>query len=202
MNQIVEHLTSNSLSANIQKAQIEALQDELLKMPQADIVTKHTFFDKIYERKIIVPPWTVLTGAPHKTNYKIRLEKGTIAVNVGTEVKVLTAPLEFEAQAGEQRVGRVFDEEVIWVDIYENSDNCKNIEILENRLYIVPECGLGENRRKLKNPTSKVIYWLKNRLNKSKIDKIGNKYLSFSYRFPFKIKFGCNLMEKSSCQDG
>jgi hypothetical protein len=185
MNQIVEHLSSNSLNANIQKAQIESLQDELLKMPQADIVTEHSFYDEIYERKIIVPPWTVLTGAPHKTNYKIRLEKGTIAVNVGTEVKVLTAPLEFEAQAGEQRVGRVFDEEVIWVDIYENADNCKDIETLENRLYVVPDCGLGENRKRLEMSKSDTVNCLKNEINNPKIDKIG-----------------LNLMEKSSCQDG
>lgn len=194
MNQIVECLSSNAISANIQKAQIEALQDELLKMPQADIVTNHHFYDGIYERTIIVPPWTVLTGAPHKTKYKVRLEKGTIAVNVGTEVKVLTAPLEFEAQAGEQRVGRVFDEEVIWTDIYENPDNCKDIETLEDRLYIVPECGLGANRQKLEYSKPKYIYCLK-------IDKIQSKYPNFSYKLPFKIKFGANLMEKSSWQD-
>lgn len=142
MNQLIESLSSNALSANIQKAQIEHLQDELLKMPQADIITEHYFEDGVYERTIIVPPWTVLTGAPHKTKYKVRLEKGTIAVNVGTEVKVLTAPMEFEAEAGEQRVGRVFEEEVIWTDIYENEDNCKDIETLEDRLYIVPELSL------------------------------------------------------------
>jgi hypothetical protein len=128
---------------------IVRLQDELLKMDQADIVTEHTFTSGIYERKIIVPPWCVLTGAPHKTAYKVRLEKGTIAVNIGTEVKILTAPLEFDASAGEQRVGRVFDEEVVWVDIYENSDDCQDISVLEDRLYVVPKCGLGENRRKL-----------------------------------------------------
>jgi hypothetical protein len=194
MNQIVEYLSSNAISANIQKAQIEALQDELLKMPQADIVTNHHFQDGIYERTIIVPPWTVLTGAPHKTKYKVRLEKGTIAVNVGTEVKVLTAPMEFEAEAGEQRVGRVFQEEVIWTDIYENPDNCKNIETLEDRLYIVPECGLGANREKLEYSKPKYIYCLK-------IDKIQSKYLNFSYKLPFKVKFGSNLMEKSSWQD-
>ena len=194
MNQIVEQLSSNSLSANIQKVQIEALQDELLKMEQADIVTKHHFSDEIYERTIIVPPWTVLTGAAHKTKYKVRLEKGSIAVNVGTEVKVLTAPCEFEAQAGEQRVGRVFDEEVIWTDIYENADNCKNIETLEDRLYVVPECGLGANRQKLEYSKPKYIYCLK-------IDKIKRKCLNFSYKLPFKIKFGLNLMEKSSWQD-
>jgi hypothetical protein len=203
MNQIVENLSSNSLSANIQKAQIENLQDELLKMKQADIVTEHHFYDEIYERTIIVPPWTVLTGAAHKTKYKVRLEKGTIAVNVGTEVKVLTAPCEFEAQAGEQRVGRVFEDEVIWTDIYENPDNCKDIEALEERLYVVPECGLGANRQKLEykkadNNVSLIQIEIKDQI----IDKIERKYLNFSYKLPFKIKFGSNLMENSLWQDG
>jgi len=127
---------------------IVRLQDELLKMEQADIITEHTFTPSVYERKIIVPPRCVLTGAPHKTAYKVRLEKGTIAVNIGAEVKILTGPLEFDACAGEQRVGRVFEEEVVWVDIYENLDNCQDIPTLEDRLYVVPECGLGSNRVK------------------------------------------------------
>jgi hypothetical protein len=125
---------------------IEALQETLLQMPQADIVTTHTFKPGVYERAIRIPAWTVLTGAEHKTDYKIRLEKGTIAVNVGDDVKVLTAPCEFEAKAGAQRVGRVFEDEVIWVDVYDNPDNCKDIATLEERLYVVPSCGLGENR--------------------------------------------------------
>jgi hypothetical protein len=134
---------------DVTKDKIVALQDELLKMEQADIVTTHTFTPNVYERKITVPAWCVLTGAPHKTAYKVRLEKGTIAVNVGNEVKILEAPLEFDACAGEQRVGRVFDAEVIWVDIYENPDNCTDIETLEDRLYEVPECGLLSNRQNL-----------------------------------------------------
>lgn len=135
-------------TVEVTQEKIVRLQDELLKMEQADIVTEHTFAPGVYERKITVPPWCVLTGAPHKTAYKVRLEKGTIAVNIGTEVKILTAPLEFDACAGEQRVGRVFDKEVVWVDIYDNPDNCKDISTLEDCLYVVPECGLGENRRK------------------------------------------------------
>ena len=138
------------------KSQIINLQNELLKMPQSDIVTEHTFLPGIYERKITVPPWTVLTGAEHKTDYKIRLEKGTIAVNVEDTVKVMTAPMEFEAKAGAQRVGRVFEEEVIWVDIYENSDNCQDLTTIEERLYVVPECGLGENRVSLQIKNAKI----------------------------------------------
>ena len=36
-----------------------ALQNELLKMPQANIVTEHTFMPGIYERKITIPAWTI-----------------------------------------------------------------------------------------------------------------------------------------------
>lgn len=175
MNQIVENLSSNSLSANIQKAQIENLQDELLKMPQSEIVTEHIFLDGFYERVITIPPWTVLTGAAHKTDYKIRLEKGIIAVNVGSKVKILSAPYELEAKAGEQRVGRVFDEEVIWRDIYDNPDNCQDLNILENRLYIVPNCGLGENRVALQIKSAQNDYSLflsQIGLNQEEMDKI------------------------------
>jgi hypothetical protein len=125
---------------------VRALEKELLKLPQADIVTEHLFMDGIYERKITIPPWTVLTGAEHKSDYRVRLEKGIIAVNTDDGVKVLTAPCEFSAKAGMQRAGRVFDDEVVWVDIYDNPDNCTDMAVLEDRLYVVPECGLADSR--------------------------------------------------------
>lgn len=125
---------------------VKALEYELLAMPQADITTTHTFLPGVYERVITVPAWTVLTGAEHKTPYRVRLEKGTIAVNTDDGVKVLTAPCEFDAAAGMQRAGRVFDEEVVWVDIYDNPDNCTDLAVLEDRLYVVPECGLADSR--------------------------------------------------------
>jgi len=157
------------------KQQIENLQTELLKMPQADIVTEHVFYPGFYERKITIPAWTVLTGAAHKTDYKIRLEKGTIAVNVGEKVTIMTAPYEFEAKAGEQRVGRVFEEEVVWVDVYANPDDCQDLTVLEERLYVVPNCGLGENRVALQINNAKADYKLfldQIGLNEVEIDKI------------------------------
>jgi hypothetical protein len=92
---------------------VQALEKELLKMPQADIVTEHTFLPETYERKITIPAWTVLTGATHKTDYHVRLEKGTIAVNTDDGVKVFTGPCDFPAKAGMQRAGRVFEDEVV-----------------------------------------------------------------------------------------
>jgi len=157
------------------KSQIINLQNELLKMPQSDIVTEHTFLPGIYERKITIPPWTILTGAEHKTGYKVRLEKGTIAVNVEDTVKILMAPMEFESKPGAQRVGRVFEEEVVWTDVYENSDNCQDLEILEQRLFVVPECGLQDNRikKELKEVQEDYKLFCKELgLNQQEIDKI------------------------------
>lgn len=132
--------------AVVTPSKVLALQDELFKMPQADIVTEHIFLPGVYERKITVPAWTVLTGAEHKVPYRVRLEKGTIAVTTEDGVKTLTGPCEFDAPAGTQRAGRVFDEEVIWVDVYDNPDDCQDIPTLENRLYVVPVWGLGDSR--------------------------------------------------------
>ena len=142
----------NPVSAALQNAdsvkdRIKVVQDQLLQMPQADIVTLHNFLPGTYERTMKAPASCMIVGAAHKTPYRVRLEKGTITVNVGTEVKTLTAPMEFDAPAGEQRVGYSHDE-VIWVDIYENSDNCTNIDTLEERLYVVPECGLYDARKR------------------------------------------------------
>lgn len=149
------------VTPELMRQKVVVLQDELLQMPQADIVTTHTFLPGVYERKITVPPWTVLTGAAHKTGYKVRLEKGKIAVNIDTEVVVLTAPYEFDAKAGEQRAGRVFEDEVVWVDIYDNPDDCQDLDLLEERLYVVPECGLGDARKRLALANDKgEVLWL------------------------------------------
>ena len=154
---VVDNFSNIQSIENVTIEKIEKLENVLLGMEQSDIITDHTFLDQVYERKITVPKWTILTGAPHKTDYKVRLEKGTIAVNIGNKIKTLKAPMEFDAKAGEKRVGRVFDEEVVWVDIYNNLDNCKDIEELEDRLYVVPECGLGENRVKQLNKVETLI---------------------------------------------
>ena len=125
---------------------IDVLQDELLKMPQADVKTIHSFEDGKYIRKMIAPPNTVIIGAEHKTPYKVRIEKGTVAVNIGNVIHTLTAPLAFDAPMGERRVARTFEEELIWIDIYDNPNGCTDIDEIEDRIYVIPECGMLDKR--------------------------------------------------------
>ncbi len=136
---------------------IDVLQDELLKMSQADIVTTHVFKDGQYIRTMIVPPNTVIVGAAHKSPYKVRLEKGTISVNLGNEIHTLTAPIELDAPAGTRRVGCVGDEELIWVDIYDNPSGCTDIDEMEELLYVIPECGMLDKRLALANNNARLV---------------------------------------------
>lgn len=134
------------ISPAICKAKVLRLERDLLEMPQADIRTVHSFPPGQYIRTITIPPWTVLTGAEHLTDYTVRLEKGTIAVNTDEGMKILTAPATFRAKAGCKRVGRVFDDEVVWSDIYDNPDNWRDLPTIESRLYNLDQCELGETR--------------------------------------------------------
>jgi hypothetical protein len=145
LNEIIERPASELTMLE----KVQRLEDALLQLPQADIVTEHSFPPGKYERKIIVPAWCVLTGAEHKTDYRVRLESGTITVNTDDGLKTFTGPIEFDAKAGIKRAGLVYDVVVVWVDIYDNSDECRDIPTLEDRLYVVPEIGLGETRRQL-----------------------------------------------------
>ena len=130
----------------VQHSKVAALEKQLLRMPQAEIKTIHSFKPGIYERTIIVPPWVALTGAEHKTDYKVRLEKGTISVTTDTGLKLISAPAEFYAKAGLKRAGFVQGEEVIWTDIYDNPDDCRDLAVLEARYYFVPNIGLSDSR--------------------------------------------------------
>ena len=140
------------------REKVQRMEDALLQMPQANIVTKHSFPDGKYERKITVPPWTVLTGAPHKTPYRVRLEQGTTEFLTEDGLKTLTAPAEFDAPAGLKRVGRVMGDGMVWVDIYDNPDNCTDISVLDARLYEVPEIGLGDTRKRAAIEKAKADY--------------------------------------------
>ena len=46
------------------------------------------------------------------------------------------------------------------MDVYDNPDDCQDIETLEDRLYVVPECGLGDTRRRLAIESAQTDYQL------------------------------------------
>lgn len=125
---------------------VVALESALLTLPQIDLSTEHRFEDGKYIRRITVPPYTVLTGAEHKTGYTVRLISGRIVVTTDSGVKEFFAPCEFYAPAGIKRAGYTLEDGAVWEDVYDNDDNCTDIAIIEDRLYVVPDVGMQATR--------------------------------------------------------
>jgi hypothetical protein len=90
-------------------------------------------------------------------------QENSNTIDILGEIKLLSAQLYLESDmeiitSNKPEEVPVFEEEVIWRDIYENEDNCQDLEILENRLYEVPEWGLGENRVALQINSAKADF--------------------------------------------
>jgi len=60
------------------KAQIDRLQAEMVKMPQAELQTEHYFSDGMYCRKVFRPAGTVIVGKIHKKAHFFLCAKGEI----------------------------------------------------------------------------------------------------------------------------
>lgn len=144
MSELIQH--RDFILTDTSNRGVAALESALLKLPQVEIITEHEFHDGIYVRRITIPPFTVLTGAAHKTPYRVRLIDGSITVTTDDGVRHLTAPCEFIAPAGTQRAGYTLDERAVWEDVYDNPDNCRDVHVIEDRLYVVPEYGMQATR--------------------------------------------------------
>ena len=60
------------------REQIEALESEMKKMPQAEMVTENYFSDGMYCRKLIRPAGTLIVGKVHKKDHFFMCVKGEI----------------------------------------------------------------------------------------------------------------------------
>jgi hypothetical protein len=54
-------------------------------------------------------------------------------------------------------VGWVGNEELVWVDIYDNPSGCTDIDEIEELLYVIPECGMLDKRLALANNNARLV---------------------------------------------
>lgn len=97
----------------IKREQVEALERQIQKLPQADCPVRHHFAPGMYAREMTIPAGVVLTGAVHRHEHLCTISKGRIAVSTDAGMKVLAAPCTFVSKAGAKRVGYAL-EETVW----------------------------------------------------------------------------------------
>lgn len=86
------------------RAQIEALQVQLLKLPQAEPKTTHRFADGMYAREVFRVAGTLIVGKVHKKEHFFMVLSGELTLWTETGMKRVTAPFVWISQPGTKRV--------------------------------------------------------------------------------------------------
>jgi len=116
--------------------QIDQLEEAMLSVPEAliDCPLEHRFTPGLYIRTIFNPKGTLLTTKIHKTEHPFVLLQGHISVYVpGEEVKHLTAPYIAITKPGTRRIIYAHEDSIVST-VHANPYNCKDLDILEERM--------------------------------------------------------------------
>jgi quercetin dioxygenase-like cupin family protein len=93
-----------SLVTQVSKEQIERLQNEMAKMPQAELVTEHSFSPGMYLRKVYRPAGALIVGKVHKEPHFFLCAKGEIIAWTETGMRHLYAGDVVESKPGTKRL--------------------------------------------------------------------------------------------------
>ena len=93
-----------SLVTQVSKEQIERLQSEMAAMPQAELVTEHSFSPGMYLRKVYRPAGTLIVGKVHKEPHFFLCAKGEIIAWTETGMRHLYAGDVVESKPGTKRL--------------------------------------------------------------------------------------------------
>ena len=96
---------------------IEALESQLLKMPQVEIPVKEGLANEMYTREILIPKGTILTGRVHKYPYVDIMLSGDITVATPDGVKRLTGANVCDGVPGRKRAGFAH-QDTRWVTVH------------------------------------------------------------------------------------
>ena len=92
------------LPTHVSREQIDRLQSEMVKMPQAELVTEHYFRPGMYCRKLIRPAGTLIVGKVHKEPHFFLCAKGEIIAWTENGMRRLKEGDIIESEPGTKRV--------------------------------------------------------------------------------------------------
>jgi len=99
------------------RGKIMALQSELEKLPQVEIVTTHHFSKGLYAREIFIPKGTILIGKIHKYENLNILSQGDITILTECGARRIRAPYTVVSPPLTKRVGYAH-EDTVWTTIH------------------------------------------------------------------------------------
>lgn len=85
------------------KDRVTALQEEMTKLPQVELSTRHTFHAGIYVREVFRPAGTLIVGNVHKKEHLYYVVSGTIVVTTDEGVQEIEGPAIIKSSPGTKR---------------------------------------------------------------------------------------------------
>lgn len=126
--------------------QVQALEEHLKGMPQADLKNFHHFDFGVYTRGGVIPAETVVTGAIHLQTSTFVLAKGTMVFLTDDGPVEVTAPWSCVSPPGVKRVAYTLTD-CVCLDIAET--DCTTPEQAERELVVASYDQLTTNQRKI-----------------------------------------------------
>jgi quercetin dioxygenase-like cupin family protein len=145
MNEIIDQLTANVPN----REQIDNLQVELSKLPQAeDMVTDHFFADGMYSRRVFRKAGTLIVGKVHLKDHFFICTKGEIIAWTENGMKKLSAGDIIECKRGTKRV-TLATMDSIGTTVHRTDKT--NLDEIEAELIEPDETALFDSSNKLKS---------------------------------------------------
>jgi len=138
------------LPSSVSREQVDRLQAEMVKMPQADLTTEHLFSPGMYMRKVFRPAGTLIVGKIHKEPHFFLCAKGEIIAWTETGMRRLQAGDVVESKPGTKRVTLAVTDAIgITIHRTEKTD----LDEIEAELIEPDETALFDARNELKKLT-------------------------------------------------
>ena len=140
-------MTVLTLVNQVTREQIERLQSQMAAMPQAELVTEHSFSPGMYLRKVFRPAGTLIVGKVHKEPHFFLCVKGEIIAWTEGGMKHLYAGDVLESKPGTKRVTLAVTD-AIGITIHRTDKT--NLDEIETELIEPDTAALFDSSNKLK----------------------------------------------------
>lgn len=129
------------------REQIDRLQAEMAKLPQAELETEHFFSPGMYLRRVYRPAGTLIVGKVHKKPHFFLCAKGEIIAWTETGMRKLQAGDVVESQPGTKRVTLAVTDSIgVTVHLTDKTD----LDEIEQELVEPDDLALFDSSNKLK----------------------------------------------------
>lgn len=113
---------------------VERLEAYLLQGPEIEIATEHKFAPGVYIREITIPAGVLCTGSACKQDHLSVMVRGKMRTLIDGSMVDIEGYHQWIAPSGVKRVGIAL-EETVWFTVHPNHDDCRDLDIIEARLY-------------------------------------------------------------------